>query len=48
MAKKKHRRRGRKKNPKLQDLLPVGIGLGMGALIMYFYVSSLPNKQLPA
>lgn len=49
MAKKrKGHRRGRKRNPKLQDILPVGIGIGMGALIMYFYVSSLPNKQLPA
>jgi hypothetical protein len=37
--KKRHGRR--RKNPLMGDLLPAAIGAGMGALITYFYVSSL-------
>jgi hypothetical protein len=48
MAKKHRRSRRRRRNPLMKDLVPAGVGLGMGILITYFYVSSLPGKALPA
>ena len=40
-------RRRRRRNPMMKDLVPAAVGLGMGVLITYFYVASLPNQQLP-
>ncbi len=39
----RRRRHRRRRNPTMKDLVPVGLGVGMGAIIMYFYLSNLPK-----
>jgi hypothetical protein len=43
LARRRPRRHRRRRNPTMQDLLPVGIGVFMGGLITYFYLTNLPK-----